>query len=257
MPLRVRSLGSEVTVDFSDLGEVDEIRDDVQMMFVTMLDERVRPEHAALHGTIWYANDPNAPTPPLGPGCRCKLIPYAENEKAAEDTGLEIVPRETPEPGNEALEKFWQEAEQSEKSANPGAKVTPKDTFGESRGKQIEQGNIQPEDAFDKETGNVRPAADVKAIGEARTNGTTKRAVYSGLATLETFGISVSQRTLIVREAEKLLIEKPSLKDEQALFDIILKVRPGLVGSRSNEQARKNARKLAKAIRRTNGPLKR
>lgn len=36
-------------------------------------DERVRPEHACLHGTVWRLDDPGAPIPPLSFGCRCAM----------------------------------------------------------------------------------------------------------------------------------------------------------------------------------------
>ncbi len=39
--------------------------------YLTQDDNRVRPSHAALHGTRWKADDPDAPTPPLDYGCRC------------------------------------------------------------------------------------------------------------------------------------------------------------------------------------------
>lgn len=52
--------------------------------YLTQADDRVRPSHAALHGTRWRADDPNAPTPPLDYGCRC-FIRYiaAPNSVAA------------------------------------------------------------------------------------------------------------------------------------------------------------------------------
>lgn len=36
-------------------------------------DDRVRPEHAALHGTVWRLDDPFAPVPPCDWGCRCAM----------------------------------------------------------------------------------------------------------------------------------------------------------------------------------------
>jgi hypothetical protein len=36
-------------------------------------DERVRDSHKALHGTIWRLDDPLAPVPPIGYGCRCGM----------------------------------------------------------------------------------------------------------------------------------------------------------------------------------------
>lgn len=36
-------------------------------------DDHVRPEHAALHATVWRLDDPGAPIPPLSYGCRCAM----------------------------------------------------------------------------------------------------------------------------------------------------------------------------------------
>ncbi len=53
--------------------------------YLTQEDDRVRPSHAALHGTRWRADDPEAPTPPLDYGCRCFIRYIAKpNTDAAE-----------------------------------------------------------------------------------------------------------------------------------------------------------------------------
>lgn len=44
---------------------------DVWYEYLTQEDDKVRPTHAALHGTVWHAGDPNAPMPPIDYGCRC------------------------------------------------------------------------------------------------------------------------------------------------------------------------------------------
>jgi hypothetical protein len=36
-------------------------------------DDRVRESHRALHATVWRVDDPLAPIPPLGFGCRCGM----------------------------------------------------------------------------------------------------------------------------------------------------------------------------------------
>jgi hypothetical protein len=42
---------------------------DVWYEYLTQDDDKVRPSHAALHGTVWHAGDPNAPMPPIDYGC--------------------------------------------------------------------------------------------------------------------------------------------------------------------------------------------
>lgn len=44
---------------------------EVWFEFLTQQDDRVRPSHRALHGTVWRVGDPSAPVPPLDYGCRC------------------------------------------------------------------------------------------------------------------------------------------------------------------------------------------
>lgn len=56
--------------------------------FVTLEDDRVRPSHRALHGTVWRAGDPNAPVPPLAWGCRCTLRYVAPPGSRAARKGL-------------------------------------------------------------------------------------------------------------------------------------------------------------------------
>lgn len=47
--------------------------DEVWFEFVTLEDDRVRPAHAALHGSVWRVGDPAAPVPPIDYGCRCGM----------------------------------------------------------------------------------------------------------------------------------------------------------------------------------------
>lgn len=46
---------------------------EVWFEFVTQEDDKVRPGHAALHGTVWRVGDPAAPVPPIDYGCRCGM----------------------------------------------------------------------------------------------------------------------------------------------------------------------------------------
>ncbi len=57
----------------------------VWFKFVTQQDDRVRPSHAALHGTVWRLDDPDAPVPPLDYGCRCGIEYVADPNSPAAD----------------------------------------------------------------------------------------------------------------------------------------------------------------------------
>ncbi len=62
--------------------------------FLTQNDDRVRPTHRALHGTVWRVGDPAGPVPPLDYGCRCFIRYVAKpGSKAAA-----ILPAATKEP---------------------------------------------------------------------------------------------------------------------------------------------------------------
>ena len=53
-------------------------------------DDRVRPEHAALHGSVWRLDDATAPVPPCDWGCRCAMRHCAPPDTvAARVTGVE------------------------------------------------------------------------------------------------------------------------------------------------------------------------
>lgn len=59
-------------------------------MYVTAGDASVRDSHAAMHGTVWEADDPvwNVWYPPNGHGCRCHVRSYTKRQ--AERRGLTV-----------------------------------------------------------------------------------------------------------------------------------------------------------------------
>jgi SPP1 gp7 family putative phage head morphogenesis protein len=63
--------------------------------YQTVGDRRVRPEHAAMHGRVWAADDPiwGRLYPPNGFACRCWTVTLSEDEARAE--GVEVEPRDT------------------------------------------------------------------------------------------------------------------------------------------------------------------
>jgi len=46
----------------------------------SVIDDRTAEVDAALNGTIWDADDPAAPIPPLHPNCRCRRVPIPDEE---------------------------------------------------------------------------------------------------------------------------------------------------------------------------------
>ena len=58
----------------SDTEPGSAVDSDVWFEFVTEEDDAVRPSHAALHGTVWRTDDPDAPVPPLDFRCRCSVV---------------------------------------------------------------------------------------------------------------------------------------------------------------------------------------
>lgn len=70
--------------------------------YVAVMDNRTRPEHAAMHNTVYRADDPAWQTwyPPVGFGCRCHVEPLTAAELRAR--GLRVStdePPPDPEPG--------------------------------------------------------------------------------------------------------------------------------------------------------------
>jgi SPP1 gp7 family putative phage head morphogenesis protein len=68
--------------------------------YSAIMDDRVRPNHAILDGSVFSASNPvvDKITPPLGYNCRCVLIPVVQGEQWKED---ELPANWSPDPGFE------------------------------------------------------------------------------------------------------------------------------------------------------------
>ncbi len=118
----------------------------------------------------------------------------------------------------------------------------------------IEAKEITPDQAFGDD-GDVLPALEVENVVKARAAGRSIRSVITSTASLESFGISTSSQQRVIKLARETLEKKPTLKDEQALFDAVMTLKPGRVASLNPVTTRKNARRVAKLLRKTFGPL--
>ncbi len=82
--------------ELSSISEGGLDGNEVWYEYLTQDDDRVRASHAALHGTRWRADDPDAPTPPLDYNCRC-FIRYIA---APESNAAEVLPEASGELSN-------------------------------------------------------------------------------------------------------------------------------------------------------------
>ncbi len=124
----VESLTKEEIDDLGSTGgEFD--GDSTWYTYWTVNDDAVRPSHAALHGTVWKIDDPEAPTPPLAYGCRC-YIEYC----AAPDTPMaKVIPVAKAELSTKAIvysEYLSNHVDDWKKLGKQALKLSPADRMG-------------------------------------------------------------------------------------------------------------------------------
>lgn len=228
MPLRRVQTDFGTTVD--DLarqttGETGAIRRtgsgrDLVMVFRTRKDGRVRPEHAALEGRVWELNDPDAPTPPLAPGCRCEV--HIEDRGPAEKAEA-VLPAES-------LAKF------KDLEANL-AQVYPEDVVAAYRS------HLLPGDVIIQRTGDRITTAQARAIIAAHKVNESPRDALKAVAALADRGLSGRVLNGITAEAERRIAEGLTIREAAAA---VLKAveRRGTVTARTADAA---AGELARA----------
>ncbi len=92
----MRAYGAGRTVALRD----PDVKDAFPMwQYMAVMDDRVRPEHAALNGVVLPADDPfwNSHTPPWDYQCRCDVVPVSKRE--IEENGIEPTSEVTLEDG--------------------------------------------------------------------------------------------------------------------------------------------------------------
>ena len=111
---------------------------------------RVRPCHAALHGTVWRIDDHRAPVPPLDYGCRCALR-YVSIEKPKTRNALPVVEKEVEDNAADPIRRWlddnvekWREvAKAAGKDRNLPAAVRACRRLGIARPSEIAQMVLQ------------------------------------------------------------------------------------------------------------------
>jgi hypothetical protein len=78
---------------------------EVWFQYHTRMDNRVRPSHRALEGTVWRVDDIAAPVPPIDWGCRC----FTSFCQPPDLEGGKLPPPEAPPDGTAADKKFGEE----------------------------------------------------------------------------------------------------------------------------------------------------
>ena len=93
-------------------------------------DEKVRDSHRALHATVWRLDDPFAPIPPIGFGCRCGMRLVGKPGSVAEEVLGVAAPTE-PTNVQDAFSYFLDDAIPKWKEyAKKASKLKPLDQAG-------------------------------------------------------------------------------------------------------------------------------
>jgi hypothetical protein len=151
---------------------------DLVLVFRTRKDGKVRPEHAALEGRTWDLLDPDAPNPPLAPGCRCEVV-IEDRKKAARQTTVST---------KESLEKFAY----FERNL---AQVYPADVV------EAYRSHLLPADVIIQRTGDRITTAQARAIIASRKDGADPKYALSAIAKLADQGLSGRILNTIVEDA--------------------------------------------------------
>lgn len=217
---------------------------DYVLLYRTQQDSRVRLEHAKLEGLVWELDDPGAPTPPLGYGCRC---------------AVEIVPRislkKQPETVEAALGGFNRAAR---KDGGEGLAANIRTYIGGDAADAFSRGDLRLGD-LTTATGDPITATQAKAIALARAKGDSPNVPLAAVAQLQGMGISGRNLAALATQASARVAQGESA---QAAAAAVIRESPRRGYVRTNRPASVDA--AAKAMTRTglvqapppNGPAK-
>lgn len=179
---------------------------DVVLVYKTQEDDRVRPEHMALHNTVWEVDDPERPVPPIAPGCRCYLEVRARNQDAANRNGLPPVDANPPESDAEAVRQFLRDSDLDASET----------TLGPTVGALVEGRDVDPNQLFD-DAGNFVGATKARAIAQAGGNAAAFRTVQTAYRSLQGVGIGPQLVRELVSSARAAQGGDPGLSDVEAV----------------------------------------
>jgi hypothetical protein len=195
---------------------------------MTQADDRVRPEHAVLHGTVWDVGDPERPIPPLDYNCRCYVIDVATDAATAKrlDVPLAKDPPTTPAESIEALKK------------DSGGTVTTGDIFGQQTGELIDSGKLNVGDAI-TDTGAGITSIEASLLA----SGIRKSIVVQTLSALKGMGVGPRELRQIISEAKRL--DGSRLARVKAA---VVAVAPGAIAGRSAAISAARVAMIAKMV---------
>lgn len=210
----------------------------VRLQFLTQADDRVRPEHAALHGTVWDPYDPERPVPPLDYGCRCYLRPVATSRSVAEDRGLPLV-RNPPQTPDEAVRLMLADA------AASGEDVTMESLFGPQTAAALDSGGISVSDL-------IGPDGEKIAALEATilASGVRRSLMVATLTALRGMGIGNREIRSVIAEAKRQTGTRI-----QRIRAALAIVQPGAIAGRTQRTTDARIDRAARLIDRVAGGL--
>jgi SPP1 gp7 family putative phage head morphogenesis protein len=122
----MRQMNDETMKRYDELGDMC-----AGVMYLATLDERVRPEHAILHGRIWWKNGrkpdiKEMPVPPIAANCRCNStsVLTAPVEALNDPTYLAELRAATANSGPDITtqENWWRQTDEARKRLSVGSK---------------------------------------------------------------------------------------------------------------------------------------
>jgi hypothetical protein len=191
----ITRVDTQITVDVAAaqqrLRQVGVLEQGIKLQFMTQADDRVRAEHAVLHGTVWDAGDPQRPVPPLDYGCRCYLRHVTTDKSTAEKQGVELV-RNPPKTATESIALLKEDA------AERGFDLTNQSIFGKAIGNAIDAGDVTIQQLVGQ--GMSMGSFEVQLLA----SGIKRSLIVSTMTALSGYGLSARMVRSVITRAKTL-----------------------------------------------------